>query len=89
MIHTSQKQGINIVPSMGEPGEQCTVVFVLIVMKLACESVYRYVWRGKCYPPPPLISLFLIIYAKTTVHCSPGSSMVPSLQSIEGTVRPD
>jgi hypothetical protein len=41
-----------------EPGEQCTVVFALIVTRL------------------PPTSRSVTINAKTTVHCSPGSSMV-------------
>ncbi len=48
---------------MEEPGEQCTnVVFALIVTEPASERVCG----GS-----------VTIYAKTTVQCSPDSSMVP------------
>jgi hypothetical protein len=83
MIHTSQKQGTNIVPSMEEPGVQCTVVFALMVTELASD--YVYVWRRECYEytPHPL-ACSVTIYAKTTVRCSPGSSMVPSHTVLKG-----
>jgi hypothetical protein len=68
---------------MKEPGEQCTVVYAFSVQEPlvnVCACVYM--WRGRrgrglltCYTPSPLTGS-VTIYAKTTVHCSPGSSMV-------------
>ncbi len=63
---------------MEESGEQCTVVFALIVTEPASECMCV---RGRgCYirPPPPLAGSN---YAKTIVDCSPDSSMI-SLQAI-------
>jgi hypothetical protein len=53
---------------MEEPGEQCTVVFALIVTELAGE----YVCRGA---GGVASAGYVTIYAKTTVHCFPDSSM--------------
>jgi hypothetical protein len=58
--------------SVEEPGEQCTVVFALIVTGPVVSVV---VWGVYCIPPPPPPSGFVTIYTKTTVHCSPDSSM--------------
>jgi hypothetical protein len=53
---------------MKESGEQCTVVFTLNVTdRLANECV-----GGGVAPP---LTCSVTINAKTTVHCSPGSSM--------------
>jgi hypothetical protein len=61
---------------MEEPGNQCTVVFALIVTEPASECVC--VWReaGAAKPPPLPHTLAgsLTIYAKTTVDCYPDSS---------------
>jgi hypothetical protein len=57
---------------MEKPGEQCIVVFALIVMEPANECVYL-------APPSIPVAGSVTIYAKTTVHCSPGSSMPHSL----------
>jgi hypothetical protein len=64
---------------MPESGEQSSVVFALIVMEPASECVC--VERGGRLPQPfPLPqACSVIIYAKTTVHCSPDSSMVKSM----------
>ncbi len=51
---------------MEEPGEQCTVVFALIVTEPASECV--------CVEAPhPPLGGSVTIYAKTTVLCSPDS----------------
>ncbi len=57
---------------MEEPGEQCTVVFVLTVMGPVGEC-----GGGDCsYPPSPhTLAGSVTIYAMTTLHCSPDSSM--------------
>ncbi len=49
---------------MEEPGEQCTVVFALIVMEPASKCVCG----GGGVAPPQAGSV--TINAKTTVHCS-------------------
>jgi hypothetical protein len=51
----------------GGSGEQCTVVFALIVTELGSECV------GWLQPLPPNLPLAgsVTIYAKTTAHCSP------------------
>ncbi len=64
---------VSLVTHMEEPGEQCAVVFVLIITKPASERVCVGEGRRSLYPPLPG---FETIYAKTTVHCSPDSSMV-------------
>jgi hypothetical protein len=51
---------------MEELGEQCTVVFALIVTEPDSE----------CVPQDDSVT----IYAKTTVHCSPDSSISSSLE---------
>ncbi len=73
---------------MEEPGEQCTVVVALIVPEPAseCECMWRG-WGGRgCDPPPPLAGSETN-YAKTTVHCSPVSSMVVDKSSVVCSVR--
>jgi hypothetical protein len=65
---------------MEEPGEQCTVVFTLAVTEPAseCVCVCEESGGGSCIPPPflPLLqAVFETIYAKTSLHCSLGSSM--------------
>jgi hypothetical protein len=63
---------------MEEPGEQCVVVFVLIVTEPAsdCVSVYgRGGGRGGGVALTPTASS-VTIYEKTTVHFSPDSSML-------------
>ncbi len=57
---------------MEESGEQFTVVFALIVTEPASECVRRG-W-GAAISPLPLAGS-VTIHAKTTVHCSPDSSM--------------
>jgi hypothetical protein len=57
--------------AMEEPGEQCTVVFTLIVTELASECGRR--GGGGSYPQTLAVSI--TIYAKTTVHYSPDSYM--------------
>jgi hypothetical protein len=65
-LHTSMEF------SMEEPEEQCTVVFALIVTEPARVCV----WGGLLYMYPPLpLASSVTIQAKTTVHCSPDSSM--------------
>jgi hypothetical protein len=75
---------------MEEPGEQCTDVFALIVTDPASDFVCVKGWMGgggggvggggrggaPPPPPPPPLAGTVKICAKTTVHCSPGSSMV-------------
>ncbi len=59
--------------------EQCTVVFALIVTEPVSE--YVCVWgggRGSLYPPSDSVT----IYAKTTVLCSPDSSMDTQFPSL-------
>jgi hypothetical protein len=51
---------------MEEPGEQCTVVFALIVTETT----------SGCFTPHPSLAGSVITYAKTTVHCSPDFSVV-------------
>jgi hypothetical protein len=84
-----QVQTSKIQKYMEEPGEQCTVVFALIVKDQANEGVC--VCGGgegyRCYhpPPPPLkdtgtclclpLASSVKIHAMTTVHTSPDSSM--------------
>jgi hypothetical protein len=53
---------------MEELGEQCTVVFTFIVTEPDSE----------CVPPDVSVT----IYAKTTVHCSPDSSISSTLGMI-------
>jgi len=68
--------------SMEEPGEQCTVVFALIVIEPANECVGR---RGEgrlLHPPFHSLAGSVTIYAKTTLDCFPGSSMVASKKII-------
>ncbi len=55
---------------MEEPGEQCTVVFALIVTEP--DGEYVCVEGGDATPPPPLGGSGTI-YAKTTLLCSPDS----------------
>jgi hypothetical protein len=64
---------------MEEPGEQCIVVFALIVTEPASVCVFEEVG---CAPPPPPPTV-VTIYAKTTLLCSPGSSMHTVQYSIE------
>jgi hypothetical protein len=61
---------------MEEPGEQCTVVFALIVTGLASKCVCVCGGGGVATPsppPPPTLTLgsYVTIYAKTILHCSP------------------
>jgi hypothetical protein len=63
--------------SIGEPGEQCTVVFALIFTELASECTC--VEGGYC--PHPLAGSSTV-YAKTTMHCSPDFSMYRAKQDI-------
>jgi hypothetical protein len=58
-----------------EPGEQCTVVVALIVTEPASECVCG----GNGGP--------VTNYAKTTVHCSPVSSMVVDKSCVVCSVR--
>jgi hypothetical protein len=65
---------------MEEPGKQSHVVFALIVTETAGECVCVSVWRGAgaalALPPPTHpVAGSVDIYAKTTVDCSPDSSM--------------
>jgi hypothetical protein len=59
---------------MEEPGEQCTVVFALIVTEHASECVCGGGGGRNCYaplhPPPPLLNCSVTIYGKTTVQCA-------------------
>jgi hypothetical protein len=57
---------------MEEPGEQFIVVFALIVTEPSSECVCV---GGGATPTTPPTSRSVTIYAKTTVHCSPDSSM--------------
>jgi hypothetical protein len=59
---------------IGEPGEQCTVVFALIVIDSATECVCVERQWGMLQSPPP--RRFKTMYAKTTLHYSPDCSMV-------------
>ncbi len=70
-----------------KPGEQCNVVFALIVTESANEwgCVGGMGAAGSYYnaPPPPPLGLSVTIYAKTTADCSPDSSMAkPHLQAL-------
>ncbi len=59
---------------MEKPGEQCTIVFKLSVTEPDSDFVcVGGVW-GRLSPPPPA-SFSVTIHAKTTVNCSPDSSM--------------
>jgi hypothetical protein len=64
---------------MEEPREQCTVVFATIVTEPA-KGRRRGVQQPNPHPLPPPHTLSLdgsvTVDAKTTVHCSPGSSMM-------------
>ncbi len=63
---------------MAEPGdgEQCTVVFALIVTEPATECLcVGGGGGGGCYSTLPALPGSVTIYAKTTVHCYPDSSM--------------
>jgi hypothetical protein len=71
---------------MEEPGEQCTVVFALIVTELASECVYVE-GVGELHRSPPLAGS-VKIYAKTTVHCSPSPSMLTKKQLSEVEGKP-
>jgi hypothetical protein len=66
---------------MEKSGEQCAVVFALTVTEPASECATVCVCvgggGGLLYPTPLPLAGSVTIYAKTTVHCSPGSSMVP------------
>jgi hypothetical protein len=55
---------------MEESGEQCTVVFAYNVTEPASVK-----GGGGSYPLPPTHSLTSSIHAKTTMHCSPVSSV--------------
>ncbi len=69
---------------MEEPGEQCIVVFALIVTEPVSECVYVEGMEGggvNLQPSLPLAGS-VTIYAKTTVHCSPGSSVPHSLYMV-------
>ncbi len=55
-----------------ESGEQCTVVFALIVTEPASECV-RSGWGVTISPLPQAVSV--TIHAKTTLYCPPDSSM--------------
>jgi hypothetical protein len=61
---------------MEETGEQSTVVFTLIVTEQANECMCVYVWVWGCYTPLHPLAGSGTIHAKTTVNCSPDSSMV-------------
>jgi hypothetical protein len=60
---------------MKDPGEQCTVVFALIVTEPASECYNRSCLCPPAPLPHPPIAGSVIIHAKTTVHYSPGSFM--------------
>jgi hypothetical protein len=62
---------------MEELEEQCTVVFALIVKEPALVIVCWCVWKGRedATPLHPYLAGSITIYAKRTVHCSPGSSV--------------
>jgi hypothetical protein len=59
--------------SIGEPGEQCPVVFALLVTEPASECVCV---GGGASPP---LAGPVTIYAKTTMPCSPDSSVDRSI----------
>jgi hypothetical protein len=69
---------VYIIFSIEESGEQWTVVFAQVVTEPASGSGW-----GLRQPPPPhtqtITSRFRNINAKTTVHCSPGSSMTTNI----------
>jgi hypothetical protein len=56
---------IYLLQAMKEPGEQCNVVFALIVT----EQVSECACVGRCFTPHP--PGYVTNYVKTTVHCSP------------------
>jgi hypothetical protein len=62
------------VVAMEEPGEQFAVVFVLIVTEPASDCVC--LWGGGASSTTSLLAGSGTIYTKTTVHCSPDSSML-------------
>jgi hypothetical protein len=57
-----------------KPGEQCTVVFALIVTKQASECVWCE--GGGEIATHTTVAGSVKILAKATAHCSPGSSMI-------------
>jgi hypothetical protein len=62
---------------MLEPGEHCTVVFALIVTEQAGECVGGWdSWEFPHPPPPTPLAGSVTLYANTTAHCSPDSSML-------------
>jgi hypothetical protein len=62
---------------MEESGEQCTVVFALIVTEPGSECVQVHVCAegGGCCTPHPQAD-YVTTYAKTTVHYPRGSSVI-------------
>ncbi len=78
---------------MKEPGEKYIVVLALIVTELAIINMCMCVGgMGGCYSPPPFSPAgFVTIYTKTTVHCSPDSTLIlcipDSVQSVKNFDR--
>ncbi len=60
-----------------EPWKQCTIVFAIIFTEPASECVCGG-GGGDTLPPSLPLASSVRIYAKTTVHCSLGSSMLLS-----------
>jgi hypothetical protein len=69
MSGTSSLGKVCRIVGMEESGEQCNVVFAFVTEPAVCVCRKR----GDA-PPPPAVPV--TIYAKTTVGCSPDSSMI-------------